>query len=219
MNKLKYQYRIYGRHKGRKKIQILNNAFYNNSLINIEKDIKKNKKIIIDVGSGSGENSIFLAKKYPNALIIACEPFVDGNINLCNQLFKLNIKNVKFYTKNVLKLFNQIKKNVYFSEVWILFPDPWPKKKHHKRRLLNYNFFKEVYLLIEKKGKIFIATDSKSYLKSILMNLYNIQSTFEWLNQKPQNWSYIWNNLPDTKFFRKANSSQRSTFFIELRKI
>ena len=41
MNKLKYQYRIYGRHKGRKKIQILNNAFYNNSLINIEKDIKR----------------------------------------------------------------------------------------------------------------------------------------------------------------------------------
>ena len=219
MNKLKYQYRIYGRQKGRKKIEILNESFYINSLINIEKDIKKNKKIIIDVGSGSGENSIFLAKKNPNSLIIACEPFLDGNINLCNQLYKMKIKNVKFYTKNVLKLFNQIKNNTYFSEIWILFPDPWPKKKHHKRRLLNYNFFKKIYFLIKKRGKIFIATDSESYLKSILMNLYNLQSIFKWENQNPQNWSYIRNNLPHTKFFKKANSSQRCTFFIKLRKI
>ena len=219
MNKLKYQYRIYGRHKGRKKIQILNNAFYNNSLINIEKDIKKNKKIIIDVGSGSGENSIFLAKKYPNALIIACEPFVDGNINLCNQLFKLNIKNVKFYTKNVLKLFNQIKKNVYFSEVWILFPDPWPKKKHHKRRLINDFFINKLSDVLKKNGTVHIVTDSQSYLRQILKLIYNYRESYLWENQTKSGWEFDPNETQKTKYYKKALKYDRKPIYIKLIKL
>ena len=190
-----------------------------NYKLNIKKDIKKNKKNIIDVGSGKGENTLFLAKKNPDALIVAIEIFWDGNINLCKQLSKLKLYNVKIFSSNVLKLFNYLNKDDYFNEIWILFPDPWPKKKHHKRRLINDNFFIEVYPFLKRNGKIFIATDSSSYLKSIMNSIYKTKSLFNWLNTKPQDWIYEMLDLPSTNFFKKAKNSNRTSFFIELTKI
>ena len=219
MKKISDKYTIYGRKKGRKKIHSVDKDFFVNYKINLEKDIRKNKKNIIDVGSGKGENTLLLAKKNPDALIIAIEIFWDGNINLCKQLSKLKLYNVKIFSSNVLKLFDHLNKDDYFNEIWILFPDPWPKKKHYKRRLINDNFFTKVYPYLKKDGKIFIATDSSSYLKSIMNSIYKTKSLFNWLNNKPQNWIYEMLDLPCTKFFKKAQNSYRSSFFIELVKI
>ena len=219
MKKISDKYTIYGRKKGRKKIHLVDKDFVVNYIINIEKDIKKNKKNIIDIGSGNGENTLFLAKKNPDALIIAIEIYLDGNSNLCKQLSKLKLYNVKIFSSNVLKFFNHLNKDDYFNEIWILFPDPWPKKKHYKRRLINDNFFTKVYPYLKKDGKIFIATDSSSYLKSIMNSIYKTKSLFNWLNSKPQNWIYKMLDLPCTKFFKKAQNSHRASFFIELVKI
>ena len=219
MKKISDKYTIYGRKKGRKKIHSVNKDFFVNYKIILETDIKKNKKNIIDIGSGKGENTLFLAKKNPDALIIAIEIFLDGNINLCKQLSKLKLYNVKIFSSNVLKLFDHLNKDDYFNEIWILFPDPWPKKKHYKRRLINDNFFTKVYPYLKKDGKIFIATDSSSYLKSIMNSIYKTKSLFNWLNDNPQNWIYEMLDLPCTKFFKKAQNSYRTSFFIELVKI
>jgi tRNA (guanine-N7-)-methyltransferase len=219
MKKKSDKYTIYGRKKGRKKIHSVNKDFLVNYKIILETDIKKNKKNIIDVGSGKGESTLFLAKKNPDALIIAIEIFWDGNINLCKQLSKLKLYNVKIFSSNVLKLFDHLNKDDYFNEIWILFPDPWSKKKHYKRRLINDNFFTKVYPYLKKDGKIFIATDSSSYLKSIMNSIYKTKSLFNWLNNTPQNWIYEMLDLPCTKFFKKAQNSYRSSFFIELVKI
>ena len=219
MKKISDKYTIYGRKKGRKKIHSVDKDFFVNYKINLAKDIKKNKKNIIDVGSGKGENTLFLAKKNPDALIIAIEIFWDGNINLCKQLSKLKLYNVKIFSSNVLKLFDHLNKDDYFNEIWILFPDPWPKKKHYKRRLIIDNFFIKVYPFLKNDGKIFIATDSSSYLKSIMNSIYKTKSLFNWVNNKPQNWIYEMLDLPCTKFFKKAQNSYRSSFFIELVKI
>ena len=219
MKKISNKYTIYGRKKGRKKIHSVDKDFFINYKINLGKDIKKNKKNIIDVGSGNGENTLFLAKKNPDALIIAIEIFWDGNINLCKQISKLKLYNVKIFSSNVLKLFNHLNTDDYFNEIWILFPDPWPKSKHQKRRLINVNFFTKVYSYLKKDGKIFIATDSSSYLKSIMNSIYKTKSLFNWLNNKPQKWIYEMLDLPCTKFFKKAQNSYRSSFFIELVKI
>ena len=116
-------------------------------------------------------------------------------------------------------MFDGLNKDSYFNEIWILFPDPWPKKKHFKRRLINDNFFKKVYPYLKKNGKIFIATDSTSYLKSIMNSIYKTKSLFNWQNNKPQEWIYEMLDLPCTKFFKKAQNSYRSSFFIELVKI
>ncbi len=219
MTKSIYKYRIYGRNKGRKKIQSMDYNFVNNYILNPNIDIKKNKRVILDIGSGNGENSLLLSKTNTDSLIIACEIFIDGHINLSRQLFKLKLNNVKLFSFNVLRLFDQLKEDKYFDEIWILFPDPWEKNRHHKRRLINNNFFNLVYPFIKNEGKIFIATDSKSYLNSIIKSMYDIQLKFRWENDKPQNWFYEQQDLAHTKYFKKARNSYKSSFFIQLIKI
>jgi len=214
-----YKYRIYGRIRGRKKNKFINYSLFNNYIINIQNDIKQKEKNILDIGSGSGENTFFLARKNPQALIIACEIFVDGNVNLVSKLHTEKINNVKLFSSNVIELFDKLKKDRYFTEIWVLFPDPWPKNKHHKRRLINYNFFNIIYPFLKEGGKIFIATDSVSYLHSIIKNVYQIRDIFSWQNDNSLNWIYDRHDLPNTKFFKKAQNSCRVPFFIELLKI
>ena len=216
---LNFNYKIYGRTRGRKKIKIIDIVFLKNYKINFKNNIINNKKNILDIGSGSGENSIFLAKKNSDALIIACEIYQDGNIDLCRKISKSKITNIKLFNFNVIKLFDKLKVDNCFDEVWVLFPDPWPKKRHHKRRLINNNFLNKIYPFLKSDGKIFIATDSISYLNSIMNTIYDLKSLFKWKNSKPLNWIYEILDLPRTKFFKKAQNLHKSSFFIELQKI
>ena len=214
-----YKYKIHGRLKGRKKIKLLNEELYNKFAIDFHKDILKNKRIILDIGSGSGENSIVLAKENPRALVIACEIFLDGNINLCNEIYKQKLKNIRLYNNNIIKFFDNLTSKNLFNEIWILFPDPWPKLRHQKRRLINIFFFKRLFNLLKTKGMIYICTDSVSYLNSIIFTIYKTKKLFQWSNDMPYLWKYEFQNLPNTKFYKKAKKSNRQSFFIALRKI
>ena len=128
MENLIQKFKIFGRKKGRKithlpYVDILKKYQLDKSL-----DFK-NKKIILDIGSGNGENTLFLSRKYPDKLIIASDIYKDGNLNLCQQLIKNKINNVKIFDQNILILFEKMKINNCIDDIWILFPDPWPKKK------------------------------------------------------------------------------------------
>ena len=215
----KFKYKLFGRFRGRKRKQVLNKDATKEYKINIDKDLKTSNYNILDIGSGSGENAIFLSKLYPKAKIITCEIFEDGNINLENTIVKNKIKNIKLYKGNVLEFLDITDQNFYFSQIWILFPDPWPKLRHHKRRLINSDFLKTIYLYLKKDGKIFIATDSKSYSHSILNIIYSMQDIFLWKNQRKFDWDYANLNVPKTKFFKKAENSGRNSIIFELIKI
>ena len=114
MSKLFSKYKIYGRKKGRKKIGSINQINFSQFIIDLENDLKKQRNIILDIGSGNGESSIFLAKKNPKKLIIACEVFEDGNINLFNFLLNSQIKNLKLFEKNVNLLLDDTRRKFFF---------------------------------------------------------------------------------------------------------
>ena len=110
MKKHSQKFEVYGRKKGRKPITRLNSQIINKYLLNFDKDFIS-KKIILDIGSGNGENTIILSQKYPKNLIIASDIYKDGNINLCKILEHRNINNVKIFNQNVLILLEKIKSN------------------------------------------------------------------------------------------------------------
>ena len=120
MKNIDSKYRIYGRRKGRKKKNINLNKNIINKIILNEINLNQNNYNILDIGSGSGENSLYLSKLYPNSKIIACEIFLDGNLNLCNQIFLKKIKNITIYNGNVIELLDNIKKKNFFDLVWII---------------------------------------------------------------------------------------------------
>ena len=215
----KFEHRLYGRTRGRsnKKINILNyqKLVKENQILSLE----NSKDYILDIGTGYGETSIFLAKKFPNHIIVSCEKFIDGNLNLLKNINNHEIKNIKLYAGNVNEFLSINKKNEFFSSVWIFFPDPWPKKKHHKRRLITDLFLKKLYQYIKSKGQVNIATDSISYSRSILNSLYKNKNLFRWKNQNE-----LYMDLKDyykleTKFYKKATISGRKTSLLVLEKI
>ena len=217
MNKIIDTYIIFGRKKGRKKFLNFDYNLIKKYLLNLDTELE-NKNVILDIGSGKGENTLFLAEKYPKKLIIACEVYTDGNINLCNKLVKQNINNVKIFDKNILILLDNIHLKIFLDEIWILFPDPWPKKKHNKRRLINDIFFNKVYSKIVSNGKIIIVTDSIPYFISILSSIHK-SKLFKWINDKPKDWQYSSTDLIKTKYYEKALNCNRKSMKLILSKI
>ena len=219
MTTLISKYKIYGRKKGRKKKSLNLDQTFIKSIITKDINIKIKDNNILDIGSGSGENSIYQSMKFPKSKIIACETFLDGNINLCHEIFKKNILNILIYNGNVLELFDTIRKKNIFDSIWILFPDPWPKKRHFKRRLINNDLMKRLISIIKRNGKIHITTDSQSYLRQILSSVYKFRNYFLCVNQIIDSRKFDLNKFPQTKFYKKAIKSSRKPFYIKLKKL
>ncbi len=215
----RFKYKLFGRFKGRKKIHHSSFQDLKKYQFNLEKDINKSKYNILDIGSGSGENALFLSDIYPKSKIITCELFDDGNVNLTNQIKKNKITNICLFPGNVLEFLDHAEPLLTFDEIWILFPDPWPKIRHHKRRLINNFFLGNIHKYLKHSGKLMIATDSQSYIQSIIKNIFLIQSTYTWNNQKVSDWDYGNLELPKTKFYKKAMKLNRNSMFFELLKI
>ena len=210
------EFKIYGRKKGRKNLNKFNIELINKFLLKNSFNLKKN--IILDIGSGYGENSINLSAKYDDHIIIASEIYKDGNINLAKYLYKNNIQNVRIYNKNVLILFRDFNFNNLINEIWILFPDPWPKKRHHKRRLISKEFVEKIRILLNKRKFIYIATDSIPYLRYIL-RVFCESRSFEWINDLPHKWNYGQNINIRTKYFIQALRNKKKSFIFIFKKI
>ena len=206
-------YRLYGRTKGRK--NKINNQFLEISL----KEIDKNKYNILDIGSGYGESTIKLAKVDKQKVVICCDKYIDGLNNLYNQAKLELLDNIYIYQGNVHQLLDEHCKIDFISEVWILFPDPWPKKKHFKRRLINHDFFIKINKFLKSGATINIASDSKSYISQILRIIHQIRNDFKWLNQNKLEWDYDPVTLPETKYYKKALKNGLNPFYAKLKKL
>ncbi len=124
------------------------------------------KKLILEIGIGMGENLIHLSKKNTKKNIIGVDPFKNGMVNVSDYCINNNIKNIYLYPYVFQKFINKFKK-LRFDIIYILFPDPWPKKRHKKRRIVNGEFLKKIFEILKKKGKIFFSTDNLDYFINV----------------------------------------------------
>ena len=166
--------RTFGRLKGRplSKNQKL-------GLVLLEKkynfSLKTEKKIWLEVGFGNGHHLVELAKRNYDKLIVGSEVYENGVATACFSLFQNKIQNARLFhgdARNLLNLF----KDKAVDRFYILFPDPWKKKRHRSRRLLsssNVGYFSKI---LKPEGYICIATDVEDYC-------LEIEDTFSTLNQ------------------------------------
>ena len=162
----------FGRVKSRKISKIKQHNFkYFQKKNNINKlDLKK--KLILEIGIGMGENLIHLSKKNTQTNIIGVDPFMNGMVNVSDYSINNNIKNIYLYPFVFQKFLNKFKK-LRFNEIYVLFPDPWPKKRHQKRRLVNGDFLKKIFKILKKNGKFIFSTDNISYFENVKTILKN----------------------------------------------
>ena len=210
--KTNYAYRMYGRSKGRGK-----NDKISNDAISIKiKKIDTLKYNIIDIGAGYGESTLAISKTDTSKQIIVCEKFIDGINKIAEESFLHSLNNISIFHGNVHQLLDEYCPRSSISEIWILFPDPWPKKRHFKRRLINVDFFYKIRDFLKKNATIHIASDSKSYISDILLNVHQVKKDFKWENQNKNEWDYSNMPLPQTKYFQKALKNGLNPIYLKL---
>ncbi len=135
------------------------------------------KPLILEIGFGNGEHLRDLAINNPNKMIIGAEPFANGVAALLSaittesdNILMDEYKNIRVWPDDVRLLLKDLK-NTYFDEIWVLHPDPWPKARHEKRRLLSHDFLNILSTHIQNGGKIIIGTDHWEYYDWIVEQL------------------------------------------------
>ena len=218
MLSINYTKRLFGRTRGRGMKKIDLNKYHQTVIKYKFQNFDKKLEYILDIGTGYGETSIFLAKKFLNKIVISCEKYIDGNIVLLKNIEKNNIKNIQLHNGNVHDVLES-SNNKNISLVWIFFPDPWPKNRHAKRRLITSDFLIKLYYILNDNSEIHIATDSKIYIRFILNSIYNCRDYFVWLNQSEMNLHIKDYFDIETKYYKKAIISQRKPSLFILRKL
>ena len=170
--------RTFGRRHG-KKLSNRKQNLMENLLSKIAPDFKEiaEHRTILEIGFGNGEHLRELAIKNPDSIIVGAEPFANGAAALLSAITNESdntvldeYKNIRVFPDDVRIMMKDFE-NICFDEIWILHPDPWPKARHEKRRLLNHEFLNMLSNHIGQKGEIIIGTDHWEYYDWIIEQL------------------------------------------------
>ena len=206
---------FFGRIKARKiseeKKKILD-FHYNHFLFHPDK-LVLSKSIFLEIGFGMGQNLLEIATHNKDSLVIGVDPFLNGIASLIENCVNNKINNVLVYPKPIQEFLEQFK-NIYFEKVFILIPEPLPKKKHQKRRVFKDKFIQILLERIKKNGEIYFATDNQDYYEQALHDLEIVKKTTHISIQKVDS-----NELVLTKYFQRAKKLGNNVNFLVIVKL
>ena len=181
------------------------------SIQEVEDFSKHFDKCYLEIGFGNAENIIFQAINNPSYLFIGSEVYMSGIGTLVSSIKEKNINNIKIFSDDIRLLLDQSPKKV-FDSVIIICPDPWPKEKHHKRRLINKSFLEMVHDFMKDDSNIYISTDWENYAESI-SELFVKNKLFKPSSNK----SFQKDSL--SKFERRGKDEGRELFEFNYKKV
>lgn len=181
--------------------------------INIGDKLDKDKVNHLEIGFGFGESIAHRAINNQNINYIGCEAYTKGIASLLEKIKKNNINNLKIFYGDARILIESLE-DKSLDKIFILFPDPWPKKKHNKRRIINEEFLALMSKKLKNNGELFFASDIINYVewtteKIDITKLFT--KKFNSLDEclKEPNW-WI-----ETRYQSKAKEQNRSSYFLE----
>lgn len=174
------------------------------------------EKTILEIGFGNGEFITANAIQNPQDLYIGCEPYLNGVSALLKNIDDSDIKNIRIYTDDVRNLIPNIKEDS-LDIIYVICPDPWPKQKQKKRRLIQAELLKTLSLKLKKEGGLIIATDHLDYAKWILKHIHQslafkkVGEVLEDFTSIPRNWIY-------TKYQRRGLDNSSKIYYFSLKR-
>jgi tRNA (guanine-N7-)-methyltransferase len=135
--------------------------------INLSEIFPKSETVIMEIGFGMGEATAIIAKNHPNNGYIAVDVHPPGIGKLLARIVESDLTNLKVIEEDVHVVLQHMIADESLDGIHLFFPDPWPKKKHNKRRIVNEGFLALIHPKIKKGGFIHVATDWVPYAESI----------------------------------------------------
>ena len=159
----------------------------------------------LEIGFGTGTHLLHIARRNPDVSVIGAEPFLNGTAKALKGVADEGLTNVRLFRGDVRELMADMP-DACLSRVFILFPDPWPKARHNKRRLIQGAFVAELHRVVEPGGAVLFASDIDSYVDWALVR-FRRHGGWRWDEAEPTQPPEDW---PGTKYEAKARREGRT---------
>lgn len=168
-------------------------------------------EVWLEIGFGGAEHLVWQAKANATTGFIGCEPFEEGVVKALTAIDQDKLANVRLWPDDVRPLLRWLPERS-LSRVFILFPDPWPKRRHQKRRLFSVELLKLLARAMKPGAELRLATDIGDYARSALLAIA-ASPAFRWTAQGPQDWRVRPADWPGTRYEAKAVREGRCRYF------
>lgn len=167
--------------------------------------------IWFEIGFGGAEHIVWQALNTPDIVILGAEPFEPGVAKALTAIQENTLHNIRLYHGDARDVLGALPDGC-LGKVFVLFPDPWPKSKHHKRRLINDAFVQEVHRVLRPGGEFRFGSDIIHYVDWALTRISR-HGGFDWQPAGHQDWRKRGEDWPQTRYLSKALREGRSGHF------
>lgn len=170
----------------------------------------------LEIGFGAGEHLAQQAQANPDVGIIGCEPFINGVAALLAKIEQASINNIRLFDDDARSLLPDLTEGS-ISRIFLLFSDPWPKKKHHKRRFVNDENLAALARIMADGCELRFASDDMSFVAWTLEHVTR-HPDFEWLINGPGDWRHRPADAVETRYEQKALRQGKCCIYLSFRR-
>ncbi len=174
------------------------------------------RAVELEIGFGGGEHLAWQAARAPETGFIGAEPFINGVAQLLQKIERQGLTNIRVRHGDARPLIEALPSDS-LSRIYVLHPDPWPKKRHFKRRMISPWFFAEAARLLKSDGELRVASDIPDYVRWTLMHAQNAPA-FVWTAETAADWRDRPDDWPQTRYEAKARREGRPPAYLKFRR-
>ncbi|PIE07746.1 MAG: tRNA (guanosine(46)-N7)-methyltransferase TrmB [Rhodobacterales bacterium] len=173
------------------------------------------RPVWLEVGFGGGEHMVHQAGLHPEVGIIGCEPYINGVAMLLGKLRAAEVTNLRIHPGDVRDLFDVLPAGS-LDKVFVLYPDPWPKKRHHRRRFVTPEYLAPLHRAMRPGAELRIASDIPDYIRQALEEVP--RAGFDWCAESAADWRAPWDDWMSTRYEQKAIREHRRPYYLTFRR-
>lgn len=170
----------------------------------------------LEVGFGGGEHLLHQAERNPDVGIIGCDPYINGVAMLLGKIRQSGSENLRVHPGDARDLFDVLPA-ASVAKAFLLYPDPWPKKRHHRRRFVTPEHLEPLARAMKPGAEFRVATDIPDYVRQTLEEVP--RAGFDWLADGPGDWRAPWDDWLSTRYEQKALREGRVPHYLTFRRI
>lgn len=174
------------------------------------------RDVWLEVGFGAGEHLAAQAEAHRDVGFVGCEPFVNGVAALLSEVESRNLANVRIYDDDARRLFPALP-DAAFGRVFALFSDPWPKKRHHRRRFITDDTLDELARIMKDGAELRVASDHQGYVAWALERVTRHQA-YLWPARAAADWRRPPPDWVETRYERKARKQGARPVYLAFRR-
>lgn len=174
-------------------------------------------EVRLEIGFGGGEHLVAEAVRHPRTGFLGCEPFVNGMAKALSAIDAQGLRNIRLHPGDALEVVGWLP-DASLSGIDMLYPDPWPKRRHWKRRFVTDATLALIARALRPGGSFRLGTDCAGYAAWMLLHFLR-SPAFAWTADRADDWRQPWPEFPGTRYEAKARREGRVPCYLVFRRI